>query len=204
MNKSNQIKLAGMIKGNITLDHVYNREYFYRFTLVTTRQSGIQDDIIVVFPDSIFNASNLSNYNCCHVIGSIKSHSVYDDKGNKTMLVYVSPTKIIPTLDLWSSHNSARIEGEIFSNSGFRLTPQGKEITNFVVKCGNKEKSDYIPCVAWNNNALKIDKMNMGDKIILNGRFQSRNYKKVINEIAETRTTYELSIESIEQYEWTL
>ena len=197
MNKSNEIKLAGMIKNDIVLDHVYNQEYFYRFTLVTTRSSGIQDEIIIVFPDSVYSATKLSNYEYCHIIGSIKSHTVYTDNNTKTMLVYVSPTKIIPTLDIWSSHNHVMLDGTIHSTNGFRLTPQSKEIINFVLKVEHNNKMDFIPCIAWNNNALEINKMAIGDKIKIEGRFQSRKYQKTINDIAESRTTYEVSVNTI-------
>lgn len=41
-------------------------------------------------------------------------------------------------------------------------------------------KSDYIPCIAWGRNARFVAKLNVGDRIKIWGRTQSRTYQKKI------------------------
>ncbi|WP_330655428.1 single-stranded DNA-binding protein [Alkaliphilus sp. B6464] len=64
----------------------------------------------------------------------------------------------------------------------------------------NKIKSDYIPTIAWGRNARFSSKLNVGDRIRIWGRIQSRQYQKklsdgnVLNKIA-----YEVSISKMEK-----
>ena len=56
-------------------------------------------------------------------------------------------------------------------------------------------KSDYIPCIAWGRNARFVRDIEVGQKISVFGRIQSREYtKKLYETTSEVRTAYELSV----------
>ena len=62
-------------------------------------------------------------------------------------------------------------------------------------------KSDYIPCIAWGRNAIYSSTLEIGDKIALQGRLQSRQYKKKREDgEVEVRTAYEVSILQLETF----
>jgi single-stranded DNA-binding protein len=57
-------------------------------------------------------------------------------------------------------------------------------------------RADYIPCIFWGRTAMLAGECCVGDEIALRGRFQSRNYLKVLDQHSEKRTAYEVSVMS--------
>jgi single-stranded DNA-binding protein len=61
-------------------------------------------------------------------------------------------------------------------------------------------RSDYVPCIAWDRNAKYTANFGCGKHLRVNGRIQSRDYKKVNeNGDVESRTAYEVSISSFDE-----
>ncbi|MBR6693124.1 MAG: single-stranded DNA-binding protein, partial [Clostridia bacterium] len=59
-------------------------------------------------------------------------------------------------------------------------------------------KSDYIPCIAWGRNARFCRSFEVGEKVAIEGRIQSREYVKKIDEsLQEQKTAFEISISKI-------
>ena len=60
-------------------------------------------------------------------------------------------------------------------------------------------KSDYIPCITWGRSARFAAKLDVGDKITLTGRLQSRAYQKQMPDgsVIE-KTAYEVSVGHLE------
>ena len=60
----------------------------------------------------------------------------------------------------------------------------------------NYDKSDYIPCIAWGRNAQFVNKLQVGTKLEIEGRIQSREYNKHYEgaDLPVTKTAYEVSI----------
>ena len=60
-------------------------------------------------------------------------------------------------------------------------------------------KSDYIPCIAWGRNARYAATFQVGAKLRIWGRVQSREYMKKIGENeGEKRIAYEVSVSKLE------
>ena len=60
-------------------------------------------------------------------------------------------------------------------------------------------KSDYIPCIAWGRNARFSQNLEIGTKVKVVGRVQSREYEKKHEDgTVETKIAYEVSIGSLE------
>lgn len=60
-------------------------------------------------------------------------------------------------------------------------------------------KSDYIPCITWGRSARFAAKLNVGDKIALTGRLQSRAYQKQMQDgTVVEKTAYEVSVGHLE------
>jgi len=61
-------------------------------------------------------------------------------------------------------------------------------------------KSDYIPCIAWSRNAKYARLLDVGTKIRVSGRIQSREYRKKVDEDRFlTGIAREVSIHKIEE-----
>ncbi|MBO4514546.1 MAG: single-stranded DNA-binding protein, partial [Lachnospiraceae bacterium] len=60
-------------------------------------------------------------------------------------------------------------------------------------------KSDYIPCICWGRNARYAGGFQVGDRCMIWGRIQSREYvKKLDEETMEKRVAFEVSVGKLE------
>ena len=79
------------------------------------------------------------------------------------------------------------------------MTPFGREICDVLLAVNRAyNKSDYLPCIAWGRNARFVQELQVGEKVEIQGRIQSRKYqKKIDDDTFETRTAYEISLASV-------
>ena len=92
-------------------------------------------------------------------------------------------------------------EGFICKKPIYRTTPFGREICDVLLAVNRAyNKSDYIPCIAWGRNARYAQSFEVGDKVLISGRIQSREYQKALEDGSyESRVAYEVSINKIEK-----
>ncbi len=96
--------------------------------------------------------------------------------------------------------NEISLTGFICKPPVYRHTPFGREIADILLAVNRSyNKSDYIPCIAWGRNARFCKGLEVGSKIALSGRIQSREYRKKVSEDEYvTKTAYEVSIIKLE------
>ena len=84
-----------------------------------------------------------------------------------------------------------------------RTSPLGREICDLMLAVNRMyNKSDYIPCIAWGRNAGYAEKLGVGTKLVIEGRMQSREYKKKLEDgTAEMRKAFEVSVVKLEEAE---
>ena len=97
--------------------------------------------------------------------------------------------------------NEVMIEGYLCKTPVYRITPFGREIADMLIAVNRSfGKSDYIPAIAWGRNARFVSTAEVGQKLYLMGRLQSRLYeKKLENGLVENRVAYELSAALVER-----
>ena len=63
-------------------------------------------------------------------------------------------------------------------------------------------KSDYLPCIAWGETHGFVRELEVGEKLVINGRVQSRTYQKMTEDgELVTKVAYEISINRISREE---
>ena len=79
------------------------------------------------------------------------------------------------------------------------MTPFGREICDILIAVNRAyNKSDYLPCIVWGRNARFARDLEVGQKVNLVGRIQSREYQKKLNDFDTiTKTAYEISVNKI-------
>lgn len=193
----NKIVLAGLVTEEPTFSHEVHGEKFYRFYLSSSRQSGNCDVLMCTVPEIIKNGINEGNM--VKVLGEIRTRNVHeDDKSHLEVTVFVKEVLLYE-----KDENNVELDGFICKEPVYRETPFGRKITDLIV-ASNREhfKSDYIPCIAWGRNAIRSSEFNVGTRVKVLGRLQSREYKKKIDdETYEVRTAYELSAYMIDVVE---
>ena len=193
----NKIILSGKVTDEPTFSHEVHGEKFYRFRLLSSRQSGNRDVLMCTVPEIIKNG--ISEGNKVKVLGEIRTRNVHeDDKNHLEITVFVKEVLLYE-----EDENNVELDGFICKEPTYRETPFGRQITDLMV-ASNREyfKSDYIPCIAWGRNAIRASEFNVGTRVKVLGRLQSREYKKKIDDgIYEVRTAYELSAYMIDVVE---
>src|SRR5699024_3879194 len=77
-----------------------------------------------------------------------------------------------------SNPNQIFLDGFVCKKPLYRTTPFGREITDLLVAVNRPyNKSDYIPCISWGRNARFAEKIEVGERVRLWGRIQSREYQ---------------------------
>lgn len=96
--------------------------------------------------------------------------------------------------------NEIYLDGFICKQPIFRITPLKREIADILLAVNRPyNKSDYIPCICWGRNARFCGKRNVGERVRIKGRIQSREYvKRFPDGTEENRVAYEVSISGIE------
>lgn len=101
--------------------------------------------------------------------------------------------------------NDVVIVGRLGRKPVYRKTKgQGKLITELTLSVAPQSqniKNEIIPSIAWNKNATAASTLDEGQLVRVFGRLQSREYKKNIDGVIESRMTYEVSIDRLDYTE---
>ena len=102
-------------------------------------------------------------------------------------------------VDTTKNPNIIELKGFLCKLPVFRTTPFKREITDILLAVNRAyNKSDYIPCIAWGRNARFVKNLEVGTKLDIVGRIQSREYQKKLSEDEIlNKTAYEISISKV-------
>ena len=193
----NKIVLAGLVTEEPIFSHEVHGEKFYRFSLSSSRMSGTNDILPCTVSEIL--KKDIEEGTEIKVLGEIRTRNVHeDDKNHLEITVFVKEVLLYE-----EDENNVELDGFICKEPTYRETPFGRQITDLMV-ASNREyfKSDYIPCIAWGRNAIRASEFNVGTRVKVLGRLQSREYKKKIDDgTYEVRTAYELSAYMIDVVE---
>lgn len=205
--KNNQVTLSGEIVSNFEFSHEIYGEGFYTAMLASERTSGQKDIILVMVSERLVDVKADWTGRFVKISGQLRSYNEHDGERNHLILsVFVREFEEFEEMlfsDNYSNHIS--LDGHICKHPTYRKTPLGREITDILLAVNRPYgKSDYIPCIAWGRNARFASGLEIGTRLQIEGRIQSREYQKRISEDEyETRVAYEVSISKMERVEET-
>ena len=117
--------------------------------------------------------------------------------GQSDLPLILAPSALLEGIDI-AEGTPLRVTGQLrsFNNrSGHGRTPLGRSICDMILAVNRRYgRADYLPCIAWGKVAAKIAEMQVGDRLTLEGRVQSRTYIKQTDAGSEERTAYEVSV----------
>lgn len=197
--KNNQVTLSGEIVRNFEFSHEVFGEGFYTAMLASERTSGQKDIIPVMVSERLINISEEEGWigQKVNISGQFRSFNKHEEKKNRLML-YVFANEFIPEDEIDNS-NYIFLDGYICKPPIYRETPLGREIADILLAVNRPYgKSDCIPCICWGRNAIFASGLEVGTRLQIEGRIQSREYQKRISETeSETRLAYEVSISKL-------
>lgn len=194
--ENNQILLTGTIATPFSFSHESHGEKFYITYLSVMRFSGNQDLIPVMVSDRLTDTTKDLTGEWARVEGSYRSQN-FDANGKRKLVLNAFAASFDVSGDFEKDdENDVYLEGFVCKPPVYRVTPLGREIADLLIAVNRPYgKSDYIPCIFWGRNARFASTCDVGTKLIVYGRIQSREYTKYVGEGVEheIRTAYEVS-----------
>lgn len=204
----NVVGLAGELTELAEVNNICGLPFTgYLGKIETPRLSGITDEVVVAFEDSVIMRQDDAENGVLwefktgsRLLISGKMQTLKDfESGRVLVFILADYVALSPKAML---QNDIALMGELAYAPVHRVTPRGKRITDIFVKVQNKLTAGtcYIPCICWQEQADEVAGWQRGDTVELLGRYQSRQYEKVIDTDSgsrERRTAYEVSVRQI-------
>ena len=199
--ENNQVTIMGKIASEFFYSHEIYGEGFYMVDVEVERLSDSTDLIPVMVSERLLDVNQDYTGQLISVSGQFRSYNRHEEKKNKLVLsVFAREIEFIDQVDENTKSNQIFLDGFICKEPIYRKTPLGRDIADLLLAVNRPYgKSDYIPCICWGRNARFASTFQVGDRCIVWGRIQSREYmKKISEEELEKRVAYEVSVSKLE------
>ena len=194
--ENNNVQIGGEIVKLPEFSHEVFEEKFYKFEIKTKRLSEYDDILPVIVSERLLNVEDIKLGDIVVINGQFRSYNLQTETRSKLVLsIFVKEIELTDDVNCLTL-NDATLIGYICKEPIYRKTPLGREIADVLIAVNRTyRKSDYIPCILWGRNAKYCDTLKVGDLVKLNGRIQSRNYEKKLQDGTITnKTAYEISV----------
>ena len=186
----NEVLLEGTILETPVLSHENHGARFYRFPLQVPRLSGQVDLLPVLLAEPMLPKVDAGE--TVRIQGQLRSFNNRSGIGSRLVLT-VYAQEIEPGLE--ETVNQILLSGALCKPPIFRRTPLGRSICDLMLAVPRRYgRADYLPVIAWGQLAVRAGRPQGGDPLSLEGRVQSRTYRKVTDAGTEERTAYEVSM----------
>ena len=194
----NKITLKGLLR-NIKPSHTIKDIEYDKADILVTRDVGKEDLLSLKFKKY---SNKYKEGDIIELTGNLRSYSQKLDNNKNKVSLYVFTYFDIPETE---DVNKVELDGRICKIEPLRKTKDGKInlhfilANNLIIDESNQKLNSYIPCIAWNNLARDLSKLQVNDQIKVIGELHSREYKKELdNGEIEIRVAHECLIKSFE------
>lgn len=199
--ENNQVVVMGEIVSDFSFSHEIFGEGFYMVDIRVARLSDSMDIIPVMVSERLIDVTeDYKGYNVV-ISGQFRSYNRHEERKNKLVLsVFAREIEFVEEIGDSVKTNQIFLDGYICKEPVYRKTPLGREIADLLLAVNRPYgKSDYIPCICWGRNARYASGFEVGERCLVWGRIQSREYmKKISEEDLEKRIAYEVSVSKLE------
>ena len=187
----NKIVLRGQAAGEPALSHRNHGVDYYVAPLRVPRLSGVDDvlNIVTANPDPALWAAG----QWVSVQGEVRSYNNRSGQGSKLVITVLARSAQPDTVE--EGENRLVLSGALCRKPVVRRTPLGREICDILLAVNRPYgRADYLPCIAWGSLAAHCGELDVGNRLRLEGRLQSRQYHKLIDGEQVARTAFEISV----------
>lgn len=202
--ENNKVTLRGEIVSNFELNHEVLGRGFYTAMFASERLSEVKDIIPIMVSEQLVDIKVDWTGRFVRVSGEFRSCNKHEgDRNHLVLSVFVREFEEMEfeheEPGSSNDENDIFLDGYICKPPTYRKTPLGREIADILLAVNRPYgKTDYIPCIAWGRNARIASGLEVGTRLQIDGRIQSREYRKRISDGEyETRTAYEVSISKL-------
>ena len=191
MEANNYVKLCGVMASGPVFSHSSRGLDFYLFPLTVERLSGNTDTIhILVRQEQLASLEPGENGKLC-VVGEIRSFNSRRSTGARLVITVLARELCFCDEE---DTNLVTLSGTLCKAPNLRTTPMGREICDLMLAVNRPYgRSDYLPCICWGVRARESSRWEVGNRVRLEGRIQSRDYIKLTEDGPVQRTAFEIS-----------
>ena len=192
---NNHVLLKGKIKELPTYSHTVMGEGFFEMFVEVERLSEEVDVLPVTISERLIDNFKIGDE--IGIAGQFRSYNKLEDGKSKLMLT-IFVKELVSPKDM-NEINQIYLIGYICKEPIYRTTPFGREICDMLLAVNRAyNKSDYLPCISWGRNARFVRDLEVGEKLEVQGRIQSRKYQKHKEDgTVESKVAYEISLSSV-------
>lgn len=181
--------------GTVITNPQFSHEGFDFFFMFAKRHSGVLDMFRCVIPHEL--TAEVEQGKEIEIYGEVRTRYYYENDVRHVM-VYVLVKEVYTARPEAISTNSVLLDGFISRPPIVRDTPKGKRICDVILAVNHSSgRSSYIPCIVWGGSADLVGKKTVGDRLLIRGRLQSREYWKE----EDLKIAYEVSVSEFEEGE---
>ena len=199
--ENNKVTVIGQVVSDFTFSHEVFGEGFYMVDLAVNRLSDQEDRIPLMISERLIDITADHRGQTLEAVGQFRSYNRHEGSKNRLVLsVFVREIRFLEEFTDYTKTNQIFLDGYVCKEPIYRKTPLGREIADLLIAVNRPYgKSDYIPCIAWGRNARYASAFEVGSRVRIWGRVQSREYTKKLNEEqSEKRVAYEVSVSKME------
>ena len=187
----NRIVLRGQAAGEPVPSHRNHGVDYYVVPLRVPRLSGTDDVLKLVTADP--DPALWTPEQWVSVQGEVRSYNNRSGQGSKLVITVLVRSARPDAPE--EGENRLVLAGALCRRPVVRRTPLGREICDLLLAVNRPYgRADYLPCIAWGSLAAHCGELDVGDKLRLEGRLQSRQYHKLIDGEQVARTAFEISV----------
>lgn len=202
--RKNVVGLAGRIAGEIEKQpDIYGARNLSRLYLEISRADGSRqasDRVIVIYGQGAeATPGQLADGAYVMVMGQMQT---YKEVPGGRIVVFVLAEYVGVVTEQVEQQNGVHLEGIVARKPIHRTTPKGRNITEVTVKVPSAFTEGYfsfIPTICWGSDAEAAAEYQEDTRVALEGRLQSRDYKKHLDGTEAILTAYEVSARHIEK-----
>ena len=199
--ENNKVTVIGQVASEFYFSHEVFGEGFYMVDLAVNRLSDQEDRIPLMISERLIDVTADFRGQTIEATGQFRSYNRHEGSKNRLVLsVFVRELSFLEEFTDYTKTNQIFLDGYVCKEPIYRKTPLGREIADLLIAVNRPYgKSDYIPCIAWGRNARYASAFEVGSRVRIWGRVQSREYTKKLNEEqSEKRVAYEVSVSKME------
>lgn len=189
--ENNKVILSGTVSSQMIKSHESHGEIFYSFNISIERKSGTVDVIPVIVSQLVLDCSKDFCGQRIVIYGQYRSYNKLTDEHTKLILSVFAEEITFP-IEYVPEQNEIILDGYICKKPILRVSPFGRTIADVLLGVNRPcKKSDYIPLVTWGSVAKSASMLNVGSRILIHGRIQSREYHSGTD---TSKTAFEVSV----------
>ncbi len=199
---NNKVMLAGRLLEDFVFFRRGRETDYYTSHLCVYRNTGSEYTIPILVPESLIPSKRNAKGLSVEIQGEFRSYNYSEGLKNRTfMLVFVHQLESLERYENLPGMDQIYLDGFVCKTPYFRRVSGMKEVTTVILAVNRiYKRTDYIPCIFWNDAARTAAGFSVGTHLSVWGEICSRTHREQSSlNPSKTRTVCEVTVGRMEE-----